>query len=240
VRVVALITQLELRSYRRTLLATNVISAGLLVSGLLFYVMALTRRLLSAEVVERFFVVTSGVVMVASVLLSARLIAEERQTGTLTLLRVSPARDSEVVLGKFLAALIPISLMILLTLPLPLWVLLRGHISWGHLAVGYAGLFLLGAACSALGIFASALARTPIIAVVLGLLLLGIFLLWWALALVSPPPLRAFLSALALHNENFRPFTAGVLVLRGVAYYVVLTTFLLFAAGKVLEARRWR
>ena len=59
----------------------------------------------SAEVLSQFFYFSSGTTMIASVFISMRLLAEERQTGTLALLYSSPVRDAEIVLGKFLSAL---------------------------------------------------------------------------------------------------------------------------------------
>ena len=72
----------------------------LLIDGLLFYGFALTNGpRLSAEVLRDFFFYTSGTTAVAAVLLSMRLFAEERQTGTLVLLSTAPVREV-VALGS--------------------------------------------------------------------------------------------------------------------------------------------
>ncbi|HEX7670153.1 MAG TPA: hypothetical protein VF395_11240, partial [Polyangiaceae bacterium] len=62
----------------------------------------------------------------------------------------------------------------------------------------------------------------------------------WMLASAVEPPLNEFLSAMAFHHQNFMPFQKGILELKGVAYYLVVTYFFLLSATKILEARRWR
>ena len=128
----------------------------------------------------------------------------------------------------------------LLTLYMPLWILVNGKVSWGQVMVGYLGLLLLGAACISIGLFASSLARSQVVAAILGGGILAVFLLLWMVANVVEAPLNGVLSRLALHHENYRPFMQGVLDLRGVVYYLVFSYFFLLAATKTLEARRWR
>ncbi len=235
-----LIARREGYGYVRSPLGAAVVAAVLLVNGLWFYWNGLTEQRLSAEVLQEFFYGASGTTMVAALLLSMRLIAEERQTGTLVLLNTAPVRDGAVVFGKFLSAFGVIALMTLLTLYMPALIFVNGKVSVGHVAVGYLGLLLLGAASTAIGLFASALARSQVMAILLGAAILAPLLLLWMVARAVDPPFNTFLAALALHHENFRPFMMGTLQLGSVAYYLVVTFFFLLAATKVLEARRWR
>jgi ABC-2 type transport system permease protein len=240
VSAVLLIARRELYAYLRSPLGAAIIAAALVVDGLLFHLRALSKPMLSAEVLTEFFYSASAATMVASIVLSMRLLAEERQTGTFTLLSTSPVRDAEIVAGKFLSAFGMLALLTLLTLYMPLWVLVNGKVSWGQLFVGYLGLLLLGAACISIGLFASALARSQVVAAILGAGILAVFLLLWMVANVVEAPLNGVLSRLALHHENYRPFMQGILDLRGVVYYLVFSFFFLLAATKTLEARRWR
>jgi ABC-2 type transport system permease protein len=240
VNAVLLIARRELYAYLRSPLGAAIIAAALVVDGLLFHLRALSKPLLSAEVLTEFFYSASAATMVASIVLSMRLLAEERQTGTFTLLSTSPVRDAEIVAGKFLSAFGMLTLLTLLTLYMPLWVLVNGKVSWGQLFVGYLGLLLLGAACISIGLFASALARSQVVAAILGAGILAVFLLLWMVANVVEAPLNGVLSRLALHHENYRPFMQGILDLRGVVYYLAFSFFFLLAATKTLEARRWR
>ncbi len=235
-----LIARRESLAYFRSPLGMSVIAGVLLVDGLLFYWFGLSQRLLSAEVLFQFFYNTSGVLMVAAVLLSMRVIAEERQTGTFTLLNTSPIREREVVLGKYLSAYGMIVLLTLLTAYMPAMIFVNGKVSVGHVLVGYLGLLLLGAASTAIGVFSSALVRSPVVAGIIAAAIHAVMLLFWAVARASEPPLKEILSAMALHHNNQHPFMNGVLEGRHVAYYLAVTYLFLLAAWRLLEARRWR
>ncbi|HMJ14009.1 MAG TPA: ABC transporter permease subunit [Polyangiaceae bacterium] len=235
-----LVARREWYAYLRSPLGAGIVAGALLVDGIYFYSKGLTEQLLSAQVLQEFFFGASGTTMAAAVLLSMRLVAEERQTGTLTLLTTSPIRDRDIVLGKFLSAFGMIFIMTALTAYMPLLILVNGKVSVGHILVGYLGLLLLGGAAVAVGLFASTVSRSQVIAAVLGLAILGPLLLLWVVAKAVDPPLNKFLSALALHHDNYRPFMVGILELDAVVYYVMITYFFLLAATKVLEARRWR
>lgn len=235
-----LIARRELFAYLRSPLGAVIVAGALLIDGALFYAEGLSQKLLSVEVLQRFIYNTSGPTMAAGLLLAMRLLAEERQTGTLVMLNTSPISDREIVLGKFLSAFGVMALLTLLTAYMPALIFVNGKVSIGHIVVGYVGLLLLGAAAIAIGLFGSALARSQIVAIILSAAIMAIMLLLWLIARTTDPPLNRFLSALALHHENFRPFVHGRLDLGCVAYYAAVTYFFLLASTKVLEARRWR
>jgi ABC-2 type transport system permease protein len=236
-----LIARRELAAYLRTFQGYVIIAMVLAVDGLLFNAYALggvSKR--SSEVLSLFFFFSSGTTMVASVFISMRLLAEERQAGTLALLYSSPVKDHEIVLGKFLSALAFLTLMTLATVFMPLLVMVHGKLSPGHIAAGYLGLLLLGSASLAIGTFGSALARNQVLAAVLSACMLVALLTCWLLARITEQPLSDVFGALALWNQHFQPFQAGVVHVRDVAYYLLVTYVALFAATRVLEARRWR
>jgi ABC-2 type transport system permease protein len=235
-----LIARREAYAYLRSPLGAAIVAGVLLIDGLYFYWSGMNRKLLSAEALQEFFYGASGTTMIAAVILSMRLLSEERQTGTFTLLSTAPVRDVEIVIGKFLAAFVVLFVMTALTAYMPLLVGVNGKVSVGHVLVGYLGLILLGSAATAIGLFASALARSQVVAAIIGAALLGVLILQWMVAKAVDPPLNEFMSGLALHHENFRPFMQGILELKTVVYYVIVTYFFLLAATKVLEARRWR
>ena len=239
-RAALLIARRELRGYTRTMTGWIIAAAVLLIDGLLFNAFALEGSRRSTEVLTRFFYFASGPTMVAAIFLAMRLLAEERQLGTLPLLYASPVRDRDIVLGKFLGALAFLSAVTLATVYMPLLILVHGHISVGHLLAGYLGLLLLGAASLGLGTLGSSLARSQVIAAILGAALLVSLLVAWLLASVTEPPFSALFAAIALHNAHFPSFQAGQVHLRDVAYYLLVTWVPLFATTRVLEARRWR
>ena len=242
-RAIAVILQRELGAYLKAPLGYVVAAVVLLLAGLLFYAEALgpaAGARLSADVLARFFFNASGLVAIAAIVLSIRLLTEERQTGSIVLLHTAPVYDRDIVLGKFLAAFVFLAGITLATLYLPLLVLVNGKVSWGHVAVGYSGVLLLGAAVLAIGLFASALTRTTLAAAVTGGAVTGAMFLFWALALVVGPPLGDVFAGLAIHGRHFSGFQIGVLHLRDAVYYLAVTYFFLLLATKALEARRWQ
>jgi ABC-2 type transport system permease protein len=237
-----LIARRELAAYLRTMGGYVIAAIVLLINGLLFNVRALgsEQHRLSTEVLTVFFENSSGLVMAASVFLSMRLLAEERQTGSIVLLDSSPVREREIVLGKFFASLAFLVLMTAAGVFMPLLILVNGKLAFGHVAVGYLGLFLLGSASLAIGTLGSALARSQLLAAVIsGCLLVGMIIVWM-LGAITERPLNDVFFALALWGRHFPPFQAGILQLRDVVYYLAVTYFALFLAVRVLEARRWR
>lgn len=235
-----LIAKRELIAYSRSPLGATIIALTLLLNGILFYVDSLSERVVSGEALARFFYNASGLTAAAALFLSFRLIAEERQTKTFTLLNTSPVTGAAIVLGKFLSAFAMVCLLTVLSLYMPALLYVSGKVSIGHIAVGYLGLFLIGAASTAIGLFASSLTKHQVIAIITGAAILAVLFVMWMVAKVTDPPVNDFLGGLAYHHLNFRGFQLGILELRGVVYYVAVTFVFLLASTKVLEARRWR
>jgi len=158
-----LVARRELGAYTRSWLGCIVVAAVLLIDGIYFYAFGLgtgAGKRLSSDVLFQFFYGASGTTMIASIILSMRLLAGERETGTLVLLNTAPIRDVEIVAGKFLSALTVIAVTTALSVYMPLLIFVNGKVSVGHILVGYFGIVLLGAAALSIGLFASALART--------------------------------------------------------------------------------
>ena len=237
-----LIARRELGAYFRSFGGYVIIAIFLLIDGLFFNTQVLggaDKR--SSEVLSNFFYLSSGLLAIGpAVLLSMRLIAEERQTGTIDLLYSSPVRDGEIIVGKFLSALAFLAFSLALTFYMPLLIKVNGKISTGHIVAGYSGLLLLGSAVLAIGIFGSSLARSQLIALVISTAITAAMILCWALAKVSERPLSEIFGSLALWSQHFPPFQSGLIHLRDVVYFIAVTYFFLFCATRVLEARRWR
>jgi ABC-2 type transport system permease protein len=239
---VSVIFRREFADYARSVLGYVVAAAVLLLAGLLFYAQALGPQAgerLSGEVLAQFFYTMSGLVAIAAVVLSIRLIAEERQAGTLVLLSTSPVREWELVAGKFLAAFAFLATITMVSFYLPLLVIVNGKVSLGQVFVGYLGLFLIGGACLAIGVFATSLTRHQLVAAVIGSSLTGTMFLFWQLSLVLDPPLSRVFAGLAIHARHFQGFQVGILHVRDVVYYLAVTYFFLLLATKTMEVKRW-
>ena len=236
-----LIARRELVATLRSPLGFVVATSVLLIDGLLFNVFALgSGEKLSTEVITQFFWFLSGVTMIASVFISMRLLAEERQNGSITLLLTSPVKDYQVILGKFLGGYLYLALLILITIYMPMLVLVNGKVSWGHLFSGYLGMLLLGAASFSIGIFGSSLSKSQIVAVVVSAAILVSMLLLWLASKIVDAPLKDIVKYLALHEMHFRAFMTGNIHLKHIVFYLSITTFFLFLATRMLESRRWR
>src|SRR6185503_1271746 len=123
---------------------------------------------------------------------------------------------------------------------MPLLIFVNGKISFGHMAAGYTGLLLIGAAGLAIGTFGSALARTQVLAAIFSGCMVTAMIVIWMLVKVTEHPFNDVFVALALHGRHFPPFQAGSIHVRDVVYYLMVTYVALFGAIRVMEARRWR
>ena len=236
-----LIARRELAAYFNTIWGYVVVAALLLIDGVFFNVFALgSTPKLSGQVLAAFFQFSSGVTMTAAVLLTIRLFAEERQTGTMTLLDGAPLTEGAVVVGKFLSAFAFLAVMVLLTAYMPALILLEGKVSLGQICAGYLGLLSLGAAAVALGALGSALTKSQVVAAVLGGALVVALLLMWMLARVSQAPFSSLFEYLSLWDRHFRPFMTGHVETESLVYYATVTVLGLFGTTQVLAWRRRR
>ncbi|RJX34468.1 MAG: ABC transporter permease [Desulfarculus sp.] len=182
---------------------------------------------------------TTVVLMLITPLLTMRLLAEEKRTGTMELLLSYPLGDMSVVLGKFLAAWTFFALMVVSSW-LHLAVLASmAKLAWTPLAVGYLGLLLMGGAFISLGLWASALTDNQIVAAVAGFAAL---LLAWAMgwtASVAGPTAGPLLNKLSL-GTHFENFPKGLIDTADLAYFVLFIGFFLFLSIRTLEAKRWK
>jgi ABC-2 type transport system permease protein len=240
-RATLLIARRELAAYLRSMTGYVIAALFLFIDGILFQALAMSGAdKLSSQVLAAFFEYSGGMTMFASVFISMRLLAEERQTGTLVLLTSSPVHDWEIILGKFLSAFAFLAMIIVATLYIPALIFVNGKVSFGHMTAGYLGLLLLGSASIAVGTFGSALARTQVLAVIFSGCMMTALVICWLLARVTERPFTDVFQTIALWQKHFPPFQAGQIHLRDVFFYLALTYLGLFAATRVMEARRWR
>ena len=240
-RATSIIYRRELAAYLRSPAGWIVAAAALLIEGILFQIRGLSQEQLSADVLRQFFWSMSGVTMFAAIILAIRLVAEERQTQSLVMLNTSPVSDLSIVAGKFLAALTFLGGILALSVYMPLLIKVNGKITASQIIVGYLGLWLLGAAYLAIGLFASALTRHQLLAGVLGALFGGVMVMFYQLGKVLDPPFRDVVSHLDAWWGHFQGgFMIGVISLENVVYYLALTYFFLLLAVKTMEAKRWQ
>jgi len=131
-----------------------------------------------------------------------RSLAEEMKTGTIELLLTKAVTDRQVILGKFLAALILICIALAFTLPYVITLASIGNLDIGEVLCGYLGLALLSAAYISIGLYASSLTSNQIVAF-LSALFIGLFfhLIFDVLANSSSGFLGETFSTLSLSNH---------------------------------------
>lgn len=230
----------ELAAYTRSPVGWVVAAAALFAIGI-FYMVSGTKTSLASEKLTQFFFWCGGTGMVVALILSFRVISEDRQNGSMILLSTSPVRETSIVAGKFLGALAFLSIILLLSLYIPLLIKGQGQITGLQILVGYLGVWLLGATSLAIGVFASSLTREQIVAALLGalLLVLGGYVMFEAGRLLDPP-LRDVATEIGLWGRYQAGFMRGIFNLKDVVYYLAMIYFFLLLSVKTLEAKRWQ
>jgi ABC-2 type transport system permease protein len=235
-----LIARRDLSAYLHSWTGYIIIAAVLFIDGVLFNAFAMgTSARYSHEVLEDFFYFSSGMVIIASILLTMGSITEERTSGTLVILQTSPITEMEIILGKFLSAIAMIAILTGLTIYMPALIFVNGKVSLAHIAVGYLGLMSVGAATSAIGIFGSSLFKSPMASAILSAVITVTLLTAWILSQVTDPPFSEILSYAALFDKHFVPFMEGRFNSSSLVYYASVTGIFLFGASHVLSGRRW-
>jgi ABC-2 type transport system permease protein len=181
----------------------------------------------------------SIILLLSLPLLTMRLFSEEKKSGTDELLFTSPLSVGQIILGKYLAALVLLAVMLALTGLLSVFTFAWGNPEVAPVLTGYLGLFLMGAAFIAIGIFYSSLTENQIISAVLsfGTLLL-ILILNWGLA-SGNGLLQRILSYLSF-SQHFEDMTRGILDTKDIVYFLSYSFFGLFLTHAAIQSRRWR
>jgi len=260
----------ELTSYFYSPIAYVVITIFLLVSGYFFFMLMQGYALDSQAVMsnpydpyvtqflaefplnaaERVFNPLFGnlsvIMLLMMPLLTMRLLAEEKKSGTFELLLTYPLRDTDTVLGKFLACLLVFITMLAGTLIYPLFLASISNpssgmggsgIDWGPLLSGYLGMLLLGAAFIAFGLLASSLTSNQIVAAVISF---GSLLLFWLVGSANTDSgLSVVLQDLSI-LYHFESFAKGTIQSHDVVYYVNFIVFCIFLTLRSLESNKWR
>jgi ABC-2 type transport system permease protein len=178
--------------------------------------------------------------LVFAPVLTMRLLAEERHTGTLEPLLTAPVTTFSVVLGKYLAALV---FWVSLWVPTLLYVWLSsryGDVDLGAVASSYIGVIGIGVYYMAIGLAMSALAKNQIVAAMLTFMVLsGLF----AAGLLS------FVDSFAAHRDvidyvslwgHMQSFSKGIVDTRFLVFDLSAAVLFVYLAWRVLEGRRWQ
>jgi ABC-2 type transport system permease protein len=200
----------------------------------------LAKQMNIMEMVLRPFFFDLGIVLLlVSPLLTMRLFAEERKTGTMELLLTYPLPDRSIVLAKFAAVASAFAVIMVGTLPGIGFLGTLASPVWKPVFCGYVGILLLGCSFLALGIFTSSLTQNQIIAAVLSF---GALLMLWVIGWVKSyagADVGEVIDYLSI-IKHFDTFSKGVLDSRDLLYYLMFILFFLFLTLRQITAYRWR
>ncbi|HTK29425.1 MAG TPA: ABC transporter permease subunit [Vicinamibacterales bacterium] len=171
-------------------------------------------------------------------MVTMRLYAEEKRSGTIELLLTSPLTDVQIVIGKFLGAMTLHVIMLGVSL-IPIAILfLYGSPEWRPLMTAYLGLLLLGGCFISLGLFISSLTKNQIVA---GMLTFAVFLFLWVITWIgsfSGPTIDKLTTYLSI-IDHLDDFLKGVIDTTHLVYYLSFITFGLFLTTKAVDTERW-
>ena len=194
---------------------------------------------ITESVMRPLFTNMSVVLLFFMPMLTMRLFAEEKKSGTMELLLTYPVRDGEVLAGKFLAAGALYVILLGLTLVYPGLIAYFTRVEWGPILTGYLGLVLTGATFLAVGILVSSLTENQIVA---GFgtfgVLLGLWIIGWG-AEFAGGNLRAVLQYLSI-TEHMDTFSRGLIDTKDLVYYGSAIALALFLTLSSLDSKRWR
>lgn len=233
----------ELRSYFGSWMA-YVVCAGWLLMGGLIFASLLSALSLGAGgnnfSLSPLYQTLITILLFVTPLVTMRLLAEERASGSLELLFTSPLSEWQVTLGKWLGALGFCAILMILTLHYPFFALRYGSLDSGPIWGAYIALVCLAAAFCAFGVLCSSLTDSQVVA---GFLtfggLLGSWMLAWPAQAAPDSAWAQTLSQLSLFT-HFSNLMSGSIDTTDLIFFASMTGFFLFATVRVLESRKWR
>jgi len=242
------IAKREFRSSFDSPLAYVVICIGLVMLGIFFFFVQDYWQLDRASLVSLFDLAPRGLSLVIVPVVTMRLLAEEKRSGTLEMLITLPVRDHEVILGKFLGAWGLVLVLIAATALYPILMFWAPfHMGW-HLGAidfrpiwsGYLGLLLYSAAAVSIGLLLSALTESQVIAFFLTWATLALFsFLGWGATKAFPAGVARDVLTFISFDARLAPFARGQIITRDIVYFLSITVGCLMAAFRALERRKW-
>jgi ABC-2 type transport system permease protein len=194
---------------------------------------------ITENVMRPLFTNMSVVLLFFMPMLTMRLFAEEKKSGTIELLLTYPVRDGEVLAGKFLAAGALYVLLLALTLLYPGLISYFTRVEWGPILTGYLGLVLTGATFLSIGLLISSLTENQIVA---GFGTFGVLLALWIIgwgAEFAGGNVRTVLQYVSI-TEHMDTFSRGLIDTKDLVYYVSAIALALFLTLSSLASKRWR
>ncbi|AEY64608.1 ABC transporter permease [Clostridium sp. BNL1100] len=224
----------EFKSYFTSATAYVMMGMFVLVSSILFYI-----NLVSQTADFSFNLNYMSIILIIIIpILTMKILADERKSGTEVMLITSPTSLTNIVVGKYLAAFSVFLIMTAITFIYPIILAVLGEPAMSEIIGGYIGFILLGASFLAFGLFASSLTESQIIAAIVSVV--GLVLMW---LLQGIAPALGGLTANVLNwfslFSRTEDFYAGILSLAPIVYYLSFSAIFVFITIRIIEKRRW-
>ena len=225
----------ELRSFFNSPVAYIVIVVFLAILGWFF-----TSNLFIANIssLRTVFEMTPFLLLFFAPAMTMRLISEEKKGGTLELLMTKPVKESEIIVGKFLAAWALYFFTLLPTLCYYITVSIVGDLDVGPVIGGYLGLMLVGAVFLAVSVFGSSITENQVVAFIVSFLIVFALFMIDKVLFYLPGSLASIFEYLSV-DYHFSNIARGVIDSRDLIYYATAVGFSLLLGTIVLQRRRW-
>ena len=228
------IFQKEFKDYFVSPIAYIVIFIFLLVTGWFFF---MTFFLFNQAELRNFFSLLPLSLSFFIPAVTMRLFAEELNTGSYEILLTLPVTFRDIILGKFMAGVVFVGAILVPTIAYPLFIAGMGELDWGPVVGGYAGALMLGAAFTAIGLFASALTRNQIIAFILGAVICFVLTTVDRMLFFFPGPILNAVNYIGA-SSHFQNVAKGIIDSRDVLYFVSLVFLGLYAAHLAMQEKK--
>ena len=224
----------EFRGYFISPIAYIVISIFLILTGWFFFS---TFFLYGQAEMRGFFSLLPVIFSFIIPAVTMRLFSEEFNTGSYELILTMPVSSLDIIIGKFAAAAAFITVMLVPTLLYSICISFIGDLDWGPVTGGYLGAVLLGAAFSAIGLFASSLTHNQIIAFITGMTMCFILTLLDKILFFLPEAtlnLFQFLSA----DYHFQNISKGIIDSRDIVYFLSVCFVMLYSTNLAIQEKK--
>jgi len=252
-RNIAAIAQRELRSYFASPIAYVLIGFFALLFGYFFYALlsfferqSMQMGMAGGQTMNVNQMLEGPLLMNATVILlfvfpliTMRTYSEEKRSGTIELLLTSPLTDLQIILGKFIGAMLLYAAMLGVTLIHMAMLFAYGTPEWKPIATGYLGLLMMGGCFISVGLLISSLTKNQIVA---AMVTFAVFLMLWVINWIGSfvgPTTQAVLQHLSI-TEHFDDFAKGIVDTKHLVYYASFMAFGLFLTMKSVDSERWR
>ncbi|MBK6539233.1 MAG: ABC transporter permease [Ignavibacteria bacterium] len=225
----------ELRSYFNSPVAYIVLFVFLIITGWFF-----TSSLFLGQVVtmRNVFDIIPFIFLFFVPAISMRTLSEEKKSGTIELLLTKPISDTDIVMGKFLAALALTGIALAFTLIYVISLTFLGKIDLGSIIGTYIGLLLMSGVYISIGIFASSLTENQVVAFIISFLMVFALFLLNKVLVFLPTSLASILEYISI-DYHFGSIARGVIDTRNIIYYLSGITIFILLTRASLERRKW-